>query len=68
MLTVVDVIQLQCFPRFSLSSGSMTGARCYLDADGDRKLDLQVIEIIAVKIHECTENYHYALCINLHLT
>ena len=68
MLTIVDVIQLQCFPRFSLSLDSVTGARCYLDADGDRKLDMQVIEIVAVKIHECTQNYHYTLCIKLHLT
>ena len=43
MLTIVDIIQLQCFPRFSLSLDSVTGAKCYLDADGDRKLDMQVI-------------------------
>ena len=41
MLTIVDIIQLQCFPRFSLSLDSVTEARCYLDADGDRKLDMQ---------------------------
>ena len=56
MLTIVDIIQLQCFPRFSLSLDSVTGARCYLDADGDRKLDMQVIKILAVKIYACPQN------------
>ena len=63
MLTIVDVIQLQCLPRFSLSSGSMARAGCYLDADGDRKLDMQVIEITQSEFMNVLKNniVHYAL-------
>ena len=35
-------LPLQCLPRFSLTSESGPAARCYLDADGDRKPDSQV--------------------------